>query len=205
MSPVCGEVLLVVRLGQPEVGHPDRPLRVQEQVRRLDVAVQDPLLVGVLQRLGHLHADRGHALPVASASGCLGPAAVPAPRRQHDRRGRRRERIRRRRRGGGDRRRLGRLVRPHPRWPSGMAAVGIVRGPVVIRPTRTRPVSSDRATCAAVRSPSGDGCRPRLRSSVPRGTRPPPMIVPVPAAPGCSFFNSSSTSSSPRPWMNCMT
>ena len=36
--------------GQPEVGHPQAPAAVQEQVGRLDVAVQDALLMRVLQR-----------------------------------------------------------------------------------------------------------------------------------------------------------
>ena len=43
------QVLLIVHLGQTEVGHPHHPLCVQQQIRRLDVAVIDPLLVGVLE------------------------------------------------------------------------------------------------------------------------------------------------------------
>ena len=55
-------------LGQAEVGDPHRAAHVQQQVGRLDVAVQDALLVGVFQGIGHLPADVGHALPVTSAS-----------------------------------------------------------------------------------------------------------------------------------------
>ena len=58
MSPALVRSSLVGhRLGQAEVGDPDGPLDVQQQVRRLDVAVQDPLAVGVVQGLGHLEAD----------------------------------------------------------------------------------------------------------------------------------------------------
>ena len=59
------QVLLVVRLGQAEIGHPDHPGGVQQEVRRLDVAMEHALGVGVLQGVGDLHADPGHALPVA--------------------------------------------------------------------------------------------------------------------------------------------
>ena len=60
MSPVVGQPALV-RLGQAEVGDPDDAGGVEQQVRRLDVAVDDPARVGVGQRLGGLPSDLGHA------------------------------------------------------------------------------------------------------------------------------------------------
>ncbi len=56
------QVLGAGRLGQPEVGHPDVALAIQEQVRRLDVAVEDALAVGMRERLGHLDPDPRHTL-----------------------------------------------------------------------------------------------------------------------------------------------
>ena len=64
MSPVWVRLGLVVDLGQAEIGDPDSPARVEQQVRRLDVAVDDSLGVGVGQCVGDLDADPGHALPV---------------------------------------------------------------------------------------------------------------------------------------------
>src|SRR5205823_4898711 len=37
-----GRTVAPLGLGQPEVGEPDSPLGVEQQVRRLDVAVEDP-------------------------------------------------------------------------------------------------------------------------------------------------------------------
>ena len=48
-------------LGQAEVGHPGDALGVHQDVRRLDVAVEDALAMGVGQRLGHLDAQAGDA------------------------------------------------------------------------------------------------------------------------------------------------
>ena len=105
------------------------PLGVQEQVRRLDVPVLHPLLVGVLQGLRHLDADARHALPVRRLP-ALRPAAIPAPPREHDRGGRQREGIRRRRPIAGVRAgSCGRVdILPH--------RCGV---PFVIPPQRTRP------------------------------------------------------------------
>ena len=50
-----GQFVAVLRLGQTEIGQPHRAARVQQQVGRLDVAVQNPLPVRVGQGLGHLH------------------------------------------------------------------------------------------------------------------------------------------------------
>ena len=64
-------------LGQAEVGDPGRALRVEQEVRRLDVAVQDPLPVRVGQCLGDLHPDPGHAAVIAQVR--LGPQLRVAP------------------------------------------------------------------------------------------------------------------------------
>jgi hypothetical protein len=60
------QVATVIGLGQSEVGDPQCAVRVQEQVRRLDVAVQHALAVGVRQSLGRLKAELGNAPEVAS-------------------------------------------------------------------------------------------------------------------------------------------
>ena len=73
-------------VGQAEVGDPDGPLVVEQQVRRLDVAVDDPLGMGVGQRLGDLDADprrlavvepgrRARRLPAALLQHGVEPAA----------------------------------------------------------------------------------------------------------------------------------
>ena len=74
--------------GQAEVGDPEVAARVDQQVRRLDVAVQDPLLVRVLERLGRLEsrggptvrkkargAGRSLGRAIAAASVCRGGSA----------------------------------------------------------------------------------------------------------------------------------
>ena len=63
-----------VDLGQAEVGDPDGPLVVEQQVRRLDVAVDHPLAVGVGQRLGHLHADPRRLAGIGTSRGPSGSA-----------------------------------------------------------------------------------------------------------------------------------
>lgn len=78
------QVLLVGRLGEAEVGDPDAAAGVEQQVAGLHVAMDDALLVGVVEGLGRLHADAGHALEVDV------PPAVTAGfglARQHDRTG----------------------------------------------------------------------------------------------------------------------
>ena len=63
-GPGLGHVVVLHRLGQPEIGDPGHALRVQEQIGRFDVAVQRMMGMGVLQCLGHLLADRGNAPPI---------------------------------------------------------------------------------------------------------------------------------------------
>ncbi len=54
------------------------PSQLDVAIRRLDVAVQDALLVGVLERLGNLDPDSRHTPPVRSAcSSC--PTLRPHP------------------------------------------------------------------------------------------------------------------------------
>lgn len=64
-----GQAGVVLHAGQAEVGDPDVPPRVEEQVRRFDVAVDHPHLVRVLQRLGDLHAEPGRGIAVLAAAG----------------------------------------------------------------------------------------------------------------------------------------
>ncbi len=52
-----GQFVSLFELGQAEVGDPDVPQRVQEQVRRFDIAVQDATSMGVLHGVGHLCPD----------------------------------------------------------------------------------------------------------------------------------------------------
>ena len=68
MSPVRVGPSRPLGLGQAEVGHPGDAPGVHQDVRRLDVAVEDALAVGVGQRLGHLDAQAGDA-PVVMGLG----------------------------------------------------------------------------------------------------------------------------------------
>ena len=137
---------LVVGLGQAEVGHPDGAAGVQQQVRRLDVAVEDALLVGVLQRLGHLHADLGHALPVGRPTCPALASPLPLPGKTTDDERRSPTAGRSSMRQSGSRRRLGRR-RPADRRSPRSAVGGSVRR-IGLR-ARTGRSSSERATSAA--------------------------------------------------------
>src|SRR5262249_37496803 len=57
-----GGVLLVGEAGQAEIADLDLPLAREHQVARLDVAVDQPLLVRVLQAEGRLGADGARRL-----------------------------------------------------------------------------------------------------------------------------------------------
>ena len=58
---------------QPEVGDPDGAPLVEQDVRRLDVAVDDPLGVRVGQGLGRLEADPRRLAVVEPAGAVAGP------------------------------------------------------------------------------------------------------------------------------------
>ena len=61
------QIAVAVDLGQAEVGDPDRAVDIEQEVRRLDVAVQDPVLMGVIEGFGHLEADASHAPGILAA------------------------------------------------------------------------------------------------------------------------------------------
>ena len=192
MSPVWVRFCWSSALARPKSVTQTVPAGVEQEVRRLDVAVEDALLVGVLQGVGHLHADPGHALPVGRP---LALGSHPArPRRARQRRPTRTSR------DGSD---AGEPV--------------AARAPSVASPGgRRRPVGRRRRSSGRPASSPGIGRRRTGRSAASGRRRPPrrrgrgPPVRPAAAvagvgSPGRSRFSSSSTSSRPRPWMNCMT
>ena len=81
------------RVGQPasqaEVGHPDVPLAVDQQVGGLDVAVDHPLLVRMRQGIGRLQADLGDPAKIGRSARrierrrlVVAPACSPARSRR---------------------------------------------------------------------------------------------------------------------------
>ena len=82
--PGVREVARLLGLGQAEIGDPDVAQGVEDQVRRLDVAVEDVPGVRVGEGAGHLRADPCD-LPVVSILGVLGEGrgrcGFPAARR----------------------------------------------------------------------------------------------------------------------------
>ena len=72
---VAGQRQAAVRggAGQPEIGHPEVAVSIDHQVGRLDVPVDDPDRVGVLQRLRRLHPQPRHtAVELAALAQPLG-------------------------------------------------------------------------------------------------------------------------------------
>ena len=67
--PGDGEADVAADLGQAEVGDPELPARVQKQVGRLDVAVDDAHRMGVFQREGRLPAQTRHPIVIAPTAG----------------------------------------------------------------------------------------------------------------------------------------
>ena len=60
----AGQLFASLRLGQAEVGHPDRSLQVQKQVGRLDVSVHNSVAVRIGEGLRRLHAQSRYAAEV---------------------------------------------------------------------------------------------------------------------------------------------
>ena len=194
MSP-RGRQAVVFVLGQAEVGDPDHAGVVEQQVRRLDIAVDDAAGVGVGQPLRRLAADLRHAAEERRPAAGEGGRRDLRPAGQH----------------GRGRRGMGRARTK----PSGSAAAGpraeLGSGPSrsVGRPAgagrvarsgtaasfASRPVRSNPATRPSVGSPGPvaaaavlPGAHRRAVATASRGSR----------------ASSSMIWSSPWPWMNCM-
>ena len=74
------ELIVSFRLGQSKVRHPDIAFHIEQQVRRLDVAMQDALGVRVGQGFGGLKSDACHVAVELPAAGARGEFRV-GPRR----------------------------------------------------------------------------------------------------------------------------
>ena len=76
---VAGErdAAVVLHPREAEVGDPELALQIEQQVRRLHVAVDDAVVVRVLQRFGRLFAEPGHAAEELAAADRAGPTRAP--------------------------------------------------------------------------------------------------------------------------------
>ena len=54
-----GEIVSLDELGQAEIGHPDVAVGVEQEVGGLDVAVDDVLAMGIIERIGDLGSQPG--------------------------------------------------------------------------------------------------------------------------------------------------
>ena len=168
---VVGQARVGQAAGQAEVGDPDVPLGVDQQVRRLDVAVDHPLMMGMRQRVGRLEADGRHPSEIGRAprrverrrlvgaprgpprAGSSGPAD---PRPQADPRARRVVAMT----VGRLERPIGLIPPPEPRWLPQEA----VESPVGSGWSRPMPSSPDRA-CAATESGRSQASPGRARAA----------------------------------------
>src|SRR5262249_4285888 len=64
-----GQAVVTLDLGQAEVGDPETALGVEQQVRGLDVSVEDAPGVRVIERLGRLKAEGGDVAAVVAGAG----------------------------------------------------------------------------------------------------------------------------------------
>ena len=64
-----GQTGVGLEAGQTEVGDPQLAVGVEHQVRRLDVPMYDPSLMGELQRLGRLHRQLGNRSEIGRVVG----------------------------------------------------------------------------------------------------------------------------------------
>ena len=67
-----GQVRIGFDAGQSEVGHPQAARLINHQIRRLNVTVDDPPLVSVVERLGRLDPDASDPLQIGEIAGCVG-------------------------------------------------------------------------------------------------------------------------------------
>ena len=62
---------LALGAAKPEVGDPDQALLIEQEVRRLDVAMDDAALMGIFERLGRVGAEpRESPGEIAAFSAC---------------------------------------------------------------------------------------------------------------------------------------
>ena len=145
----CGQALGPRRLARPKSVTQTLPCGVEQEVRRLDVAVQDALGVGVGQRLGHLDADPGHLAVVAEPpTGRSAPTGwAGSPRLAGPSAGRAAAR------------------RPAPVPGSVAASPGVTPGPVANRPVSRPWATADAQRQRPARDRGGPGpAGPRSRS-----------------------------------------